>query len=204
MPKDKSDSHVKIIAAAKKEFLEMGFEKASMRSIAGTAGLTSAGLYRHFSDKEDMFSSLVAPVLEELEKVYGELRRSNYESLEKNSLDEMWAEGGEIVRFLDLIYDHFDEFKLLLCCSAGTRYENFAHDFVMLEQRETLAFMEAAKKRGIPVKEIREEELHLLLSAYITAVFEVVVHDFSREDAVHYVTTLQQFFYPGWRAVLGL
>lgn len=204
MPRDKSDSHVRIVAAAKKEFLEKGFEKASMRSIADAAGLTSAGLYRHFADKEAMFAALVAPVLDELEKAYGEIRADNYDSLNRNSLDELWSESAETVYLLDLIYDHFEEFKLLLCCSAGTRYESFVHEFVMIEQRETLAFMEAAKKQGIAVREIREEELHLLLSAYVTAVFEVVVHDFSREDAVHYLKTLQQFFYPGWRAVLGL
>ena len=101
-------------------------------------------------------------------------------------------------------YDNFEEFKLLLCCSAGTKYANFIHDFVMLEQEETLSYMEAARKQGIPVREVDPRELHLMLSAYVTAVFEVVIHDFSKEEAVHYLCTLQAFFYPGWRAVLGL
>ena len=77
-------------------------------------------------------------------------------------------------------------------------------DRVLLEQRETIAFMEAAKKKGIEVKEMREEEMHLLMSAYVTALFEVVVHDFPMEDAVHYMKTFQDFFCSGWRAVLGL
>ena len=92
----------------------------------------------------------------------------------------------------------------LNCCSSGTKYENFIHDFVVLEQKETLQFMEAARKCGVPVRTIDERELHLLLSAYSTALFEVVVHDFTKEEAAHYLTTLRQFFYPGWRTVLGL
>lgn len=70
VPKDKSASHARIVPAARKEFLEKGFEKASMRSIAQAAGITSAGLYRHFADKEAMFAALVEPLLDELQALY--------------------------------------------------------------------------------------------------------------------------------------
>ena len=66
MPKDKTETHERIIPAAMKIFLEKGFEKATMREIAEEAGITAAGLYRHFVDKEAMFAALVEPVLSEL------------------------------------------------------------------------------------------------------------------------------------------
>ena len=68
MPKDKTETHERIIPAAMKIFLEKGFEKATMREIAEEAGITAAGLYRHFVDKEAMFAALVEPVLSELQK----------------------------------------------------------------------------------------------------------------------------------------
>ena len=37
-----------LIEAAKKEFLEKGYEGASIRSIGARAGMTSAGLYRQY------------------------------------------------------------------------------------------------------------------------------------------------------------
>ena len=40
--------------------------------------------------------------------------------------------------------------------------------------------------------------------AYTNALFEVVVHDFTKEEALHYLDTMHQFFIPGWRAILGL
>ena len=55
MPRDKTATHVKLMAAARREFLEVGFEKASMRSIGERCGMTAAGLYRHCRDKEDLF-----------------------------------------------------------------------------------------------------------------------------------------------------
>lgn len=203
-PRDKSASHERIIPAARKEFLEKGYEKASIRAIAAAAGMTSAGLYRHFTDKEDIFAALVEPLLKEFRGLFDVFTARDYKLLEQDTLDTMWEEGADLAAFLDLIYRHFDAAKLLICCSEGTRYAHFVHDYVMVEQKETLAYLDEARRRGIPVKDIRPEELHLLLSAYATAIFEVVVHDFTQQDAQHYLATLQAFFYPGWRAVLGL
>lgn len=115
MPRDKSASFARIVPAAKAEFLKKGFAKASMRSIAEAAGMTSAGLYRHFADKEAVFASLVEPLLSKLDQVYQTIKEWDYELLVVKQLDEMWASNAEVIYFLDLIYDHFDAFKLLLC-----------------------------------------------------------------------------------------
>lgn len=203
-PRDKSASHERIIPAARREFLEHGFEKTSVRAIAAAAGMTSAGLYRHFADKEAMFAALVEPALTEFRGLFDVFKARDYQLLAQGTLDAMWEDGADLAGFLDLIYRHFDSFKLLVCCSEGTRYEHFVHDYVMQEQKETLSYLDEARRRGVPVKDICPEELHLLLSAYATAIFEVVVHDFTWEDAKHYLATLQTFFYPGWKAVLGL
>lgn len=204
MPRDKTETHKKILPAAMAEFLEKGFEKATMRSIAEAAGITAAGLYRHFADKEAMFAALVDPVLEKCDAWYSQHKDQDYEYLEQGDLESMWSQGVELQMILELVYENFDVFKLLLCRSEGTKYANWLHDFVMLEQEETLVYMEAAKQKGILVRDIRPEELHLLLTAYVGAMFEVVAHDFSREEAIHYLKTLEEFFIPGWRAVLGL
>ena len=57
---------------------------------------------------------------------------------------------------------------------------------------------------GVPVREVEPKELHLLMTAYTNAMFEVVVHDFTKQEARHYLDTLHRFFVPGWRALLGL
>ena len=124
--------------------------------------------------------------------------------LTQEDLDAMWDSGNDLGLVVEQIYSHFNEFKLLLCCSAGTKYAWFLHDIVVMEQQETLAYMEEAKKHGVPVKEVDPKELHLLMTAYTNALFEVVVHDFTKEEALHYLDTMHQFFIPGWRAILGL
>lgn len=55
MPRDKAETLERILPAARRVFLEKGFEKATMREIADEAGLTAAGLYRHLSTKKPCF-----------------------------------------------------------------------------------------------------------------------------------------------------
>ncbi len=166
--------------------------------------MTSAGLYRHFTDKEDMFAALVEPTLKQCQKCFAFEKARDYELLEQDRLDEMWDKAPTIMALIDLIYANFDAFKLLVCRSEGTRYADFLHEFVMLEQKETLAYMDEARRNGMQVKDVDLKELHLLMSAYSAALFEIVVHDFGKEEAEHYIQTLLTFFVPGWRAVLGL
>ena len=96
MPKDKTETHERIIPAAMKIFLEKGFEKATMREIAEEAGITAAGLYRHFVDKEAMFAALVEPVLSELQKWCERTRQVDYDFLEQGDLDAMWDSGNDL------------------------------------------------------------------------------------------------------------
>lgn len=204
MPRDKSETNKRIVTAAKNEFMENGFDKASMRRIASKAGMSAAGLYRHFSDKEAMFDALLKPLFEQCNIEFETHKNHSYALLESNQLEKIWLERGDTKLFIKLMYSYHDEFKLLLCHAKGTKHENYIHDFVTMEEKETMDYLDKAKRNGISVNEIVPKELHLLLSAYYTALFEVIVHDFSREEAEHYLETLQNFFYPGWRNILGL
>ncbi len=52
MPKDERIGN--IIQAAVDEFLERGYDEASMEAIARRAGLSKGGLYHHFSSKDEI------------------------------------------------------------------------------------------------------------------------------------------------------
>ena len=45
--------------------------------------------------------------------------------------------------------------------------------------------------------------MHLLLSAQYSAMLEMIEHDFSYDEAIHYADTLATFFKEGWRKYLG-
>ncbi len=204
MPRDKTQSHERIIEAARKEFMEYGFNDASLRRIAAEAGIQVGGLYKHFGSKEDMFASLVDPTIEGLMKFFDGIENDYYQEIGKVAEESMWEDQMETVRFMTYIYDHFFEFKLIVCRSQGTKYENFTHDMARLEEEVTIKYMNELKKSGIAVNDVNEKEFHLLVTASIEAILQAVIHDFTRDEAMHYALTLEKFYLPAWKALFGL
>ncbi|MBO7472391.1 MAG: TetR/AcrR family transcriptional regulator [Ruminococcus sp.] len=204
MPRDKTQSHERIIEAAKKEFMQYGFTDTSLRRIATEAGIQVGGLYKHFSSKEEMFASLVDPAIEGLLDCFHEIEDDYFDEIGKVTLESIWEDKMETVRFMEYIYDHFDEFKLIVCRSQGTKYENFTHDIAILEEEVTIRYMSTLKKSGLAVSEIDEKEFHLLVTSSVEAIFQTVIHDFTKDEAMHYAHTLEKFYLPAWKALFGL
>jgi AcrR family transcriptional regulator len=55
-----------ILRSARSVFTDFGYQGASMRKIAGQAGVTHAAIYRHFADKDDLLAALADHDFEEL------------------------------------------------------------------------------------------------------------------------------------------
>ena len=204
MPRDKTLSHIKVQKAIKEEFLEKGYEAASIRSIGARAGMTSAGLYRHYADKDAMFDEVVSPVIEKLKRWTKDHKEKKYALVDGGAgRNELFGES-----FVDLIREvilpNRDEFKLLITRAGGSKYENFIHDFAEDNQKDMMDAFEYLRKSGYPVKKIDEEEIHMLLSAYLTACFEPIIHEYDDTKIDKYLNTIQEFFMPGWLAVMGL
>ena len=70
-------------------------------------------------------------------------------------------------------------------------------------QAATLSFMKELKDSGVHINQVDEKEMHLLLSAQYSAMLEMVDHDFSYDEAIHYAETIASFFKEGWRKFLG-
>lgn len=202
MPIDKTANHEKIIAAAKKEFLTFGFTDASMRHIAEEAGMSASGLYKHFASKEEMFSALVEPAYQGLLALFRQ-EAGDQEQVIGTGDVSIWETGQDAKRAVAYIYDHLDAFRLIVCKSQGTKYENTLHDLAVLEEELTLSFMEVLKKQGVKLNDFSEKELHLLTTSNVNAVFQTVEHDFTRDEAMHYADTLDRFFSKGWKEFFG-
>jgi len=209
MPRDKALSHERIIRAARDEFSEYGFDKASMRRIGKRCGLTAAAIYRHFDSKEAVFDALVRPALEDLREWINEHVGRSLDAIRAcNDLPggrktrEIW-DSTEIDMMRELIYPRMEEYAMLINKSHGSKYENFLDDFVEYQVKMMAPQLKELRQLGLDVKDISEREIHMLTTAYCTALFEPVVHNYSLEDAVRFLDTVEVFFMPGWKNLLG-
>ena len=110
----------------------------------------------------------------------------------------------KVKEMLGTVYDNFDVFKLIICKSKGSEYEKFVYKLIEIETDYTTRFINELNAAGIKSKEVRADLTHMLATAMFNGMFEVVEHDFTREDAVQYVKELQCFFNAGWDSLPGL
>ncbi len=189
------------MAAARDEFMELGFEKASMRSIAERCGMTAAGLYRHCRDKEDLFDQIAGPAVERISSwINGHVER--YSKLIRGEESGGWQDSW-VDMMREVIYPHMDEYHLLIAGSRGSRYRDFLHEMTEKSQKQFWDYLPQIRNAGYKVRDISQNELHLLLSAYITALFEPVVHNYSQQEALACLDSVEAFFLPGWKNLLG-
>ena len=99
------------------------------------------------------------------------------------------------------MYDHFDEFKLILCRAEGTGYADFIEVLVELEVDRSEEYYALLRKNGMLSGSMTRQLHHMITRAYFTAVCETIVHDMPREEAMKYVDELAIFFHSGWYAL---
>ncbi len=198
MPRDKTQNHEKIMAAAYDEFLKYGFTEASMRRIADACEMSASGLYKHFPSKEEMFAALVEPAYEGLKRAFLDIAERDIREVDGSFSGSSWEESDDSLWMVRYIYDHYRAFRLLVCRSQGTRFEDYEHELATLSERSTLKYMRELKKHGIRVKKIPAKELHLLVTTNVHAIFLTVEHDLTRKEALQYAKHLDDYNIAGW------
>ncbi len=191
----------RILDSAKKEFLVHGFEKASLKAICEDAGVTTGALYKRYKGKEDLFCAVVGDAVKALYD-FVELRSSIPPStLSDDALMKAWEMGESMQEWFRFLYQYHDGFTLLVSCAAGTRYANFQHDFAEKMAVKTYEYFLEAKNRGLTVADISIEEMHILLSAFWTTVYEPFIHNYTLEQIEAHCELMCRLF--NWYCVLG-
>ncbi len=193
-----------VLACAKKEFLEKGYKDASLRVIAQAAGTSTGSIYTRFKDKAGLFDAIVGLAADQLKDMFVEIQE-NFHSLDDSTQE---AEMGEYtsrhqMEMLEYIYDHFDEFRLLLDCSDGTRFSGFVDELVDIEVEYTYKYMEVINCESVKSGVVTEDFIHIIVTAYFNGMFEVVRHNMSRDDARKYIRLLNRYHMQGFSTVFN-
>lgn len=185
--------------------MEKGYEGASMRTIAERAGYTTGMVYARFADKSRLFKELVEEAADKLFNYFSNAEDEFSEMPAQRQHDEMHSYvDSKVDAMIDIVYDNFDAFKLIICKSAGSGYEYYIDKMIDIETENTIRFIEQLNSAGIKLNEVRADLSHMLSSAMFNGIFEVVAHDLPREKAKGYVKQVQDFFNAGWDKLLGL
>ena len=193
------DTEKNILNTARKHFLKDGFSGASLRNIVKDAGLTTGAFYKYYPTKEALFGALTDPYIEHIYQIYDRV----VEDFEKLSAKEQTSNmsdtsGDGMDQMIDYIYEHYDNFRLLLKCGDSGKFETFIHNMVDREMRSSLEYVKKMKEDGIEIPIVGESLMHMIYTGFFSSIFQIIEHDIDKETAKRNVHKLREFNTGGW------
>ena len=193
----------RLLECARNEFIDKGFQAASIREIAKKAETSARAVYTRFPNKEGLFDAIVSPVSDGLIELY------------QNYADQFWAkdirvDGADAISFddtaiyvdmIDYIYDHKDEFLLIQTSLGGTRHTALIEDLTDKNLSYISIWPEPTGGTGNE-KELMMKVLHMLTNSFYASMFEPLRHGMNRREARFYIETLCSFFVAGINRLL--
>ena len=185
--------------------MEYGYSGVSLRNIVKDAGLTTGAFYKYYPTKEKLFDALVDPYVEAVYEIYDGILNGFLElPVTEQTQNMTGASMDGMEQIVDYVYDHYDNFRLLLKCGDSGKYENFIHNMVDREMKSSEVYTEKLRASGCVIPEVSESLMHMIYTGFFSSVFQIIEHDMDRETAKKNVHQLREFNTGGWERLWGI
>lgn len=190
-----------ILESACKEFLLQGYHKASMRTLAKNAGVTTGAVYRYFPNKDALFLAVTKSAVEDFygmyDRVYNKTVEDAFQGVSYTDHSDQQGSQSNLITMYDLIYEQFDKFYLLVNYSHETSMGSFLHKLVERETDTWVEYIQILKDKYHSDYMINKNALHIICEVYITAIFEPIFHKMDKATAIKDAGFFRQFFVDG-------
>ena len=157
-PKDERISE--IIGAAVEIFVEMGYERASMNTIAARAGVSKGGLYHHFKSKDEI---LLAANTEYMKPIY------EFMQIAQSIADPVDSLKGFIKNYLFYWLSHEKELMFTFLSMAKMLAQNTMWPMIDGYSSEMIGFYESILRKGVETGKLRNHDVKARATALFSA-----------------------------------
>ncbi|WP_423226620.1 TetR/AcrR family transcriptional regulator [Candidatus Amarolinea aalborgensis] len=142
----------RILEGATHLFVTQGYHRISMREIAEAVGVSKAGLYYHFKDKEDLLLAILTAYLDHIERLLDGVQQAggSTRSQVTGLMQAIFAQAPEQRAIIRLASQEM----LQLSQEARAR-------FGLIYHQKFIAQIEAILQRGMSRGELRPMDVHL-------------------------------------------
>ena len=194
------ETREKLIDSARREFMEKGYNKASLRKICADAGVTTGALYFFFEDKEALFGAIADGPYNELIAIL----KSHFEEDEALMEQPYDAVEGDHYAFVEELvhhlYQNYDVFHMLLTKAQGSKYQNAVDDLADIFD-ETYTKM-SAKMGSYYGGKVNKAMVHWLTHMILDAFIHMITHEKDEKKALAHIKKVMNFITKGWTAVI--
>lgn len=196
----------RLIEVAEKEFLEHGFEGASIRTIAQKAQTSPRAIYTRFKNKEALFEAVIEPAYSDFMELFKNDKKVYWENAENGKLPEKPEE--YYTKYLDFAYNHKKQFTLLLTSSKGSRFESFIENLVQMDLDYLYTYLPRVLNNHLAPSSdllkswgISDSSRRLFFESITLSFYQNLFIPFKKnmllEDARDYIIKLTQFYSAG-------
>lgn len=168
----KEDVRNNISQAALVEFMENGYEKASIRGIAKRSNTSVGNIYKYFKSKEDMYENLIGCVYHRLMNYINQFDQVELDEQALAVFDAL------IEKIMKIFNENSVEISTLLNQSTGSKYENCKEIFVDFMTRTVTDSMNYELAKG--GRKLKDNFIIYLLSESLMKSISTIVRE--KED----------------------
>ena len=189
-----------LIKAAKEEFLEKGYNKASLRNICSKAGVTTGALYFFFENKEDLYEEIVGRGKNELTKLIRLHIAEDKDAMQSVAdVNDFFDDHSDIAdMFIDCIYRNYDSFLLILSGSKEGEYEKTVDEYVKLVESSSIELMNA-----MPGMDPDPFMSHWIAHTIVDSFIHVILHEKDVKKAKARMGMILNFIVRGWSTLMN-
>lgn len=199
------NTRINILTAARSEFLNCGYEKATMRKICCNAGVTTGALYFFFEDKAGLFRELVAETAAEFEAFADQAVAVEKEHSRKLVPAGKYLDGDldseNECRMMRYLYPRREEFLILMTKARGSEFEWFPNKMRALM---TAAF-EDFFHLYVPEREDNTalyDLVPLLVSWRLNSYLDLLSENLPLEEMLVRTDLIARYAAGGWNAIV--
>ena len=197
----KDDIEQQIAKAAKAIFLKKGFAQTSMRDIAKRSGVGLSNIYNYFDSKDDLFRSIVAPVVGEFKRILAVYHDPQQVDITKQWVPEMTEKTA--AEYSRIMLKYRDLLTLLLFKSAGSSQARFKEDFTDEATTLMLNYMDAMKQRYPALRwDFSPFFIHVNAVQLFTLLEEIIMHKISDTEAKRIFMEYTNYHNNGWKELI--
>ena len=172
----------KILKAALQEFYDKGYKSAAMRNIAEKAKIPTGLIYSYYKNKENLFYAILRPVLYDWHRVLTAQDGGHNDG-------EIYGLSKTETECLINLFEHRQEFIILIDKSEGTKYEHEKDHFI----EEIENHLSKHRKDDISDRVF----IHIIANNFVDGLMQVMYHYKGKEWAIMILHKLSKMYLTG-------
>jgi AcrR family transcriptional regulator len=177
----------------------MGYEKATMRTIAEAAGITVGNIYKYFVNKEALLSVIIDPVYSELEALLIHHDDGLY-SDSSADIDGMFSQ--QTMKLFELVKKKKTEFIILVSRCAGSKYENTKEKLILVLGESIYDHLKAFYQGTNTINKNYKLYAYALAQSFFEGFFSIIKNYRNYNDMEKFGYEFVKTFYYGFKTIL--